>query len=535
MSYYRKAKKLKELRKQKKIKDIEQTSQDAIDETISESLDVNIARVKEIMGHEESGDLIIRQFQIGGDPTFQAAIVYIDSMIDNAIVDNLIMRSEMFDARDRRVEEPVTKQNLFDYIKKYSLTINEIAEIEKMQKVISSILNGDTVLIIDGSQKAFDLNTKGWEHRPVSEPSAESVVRGPREAFTETLRVNTALLRIRLKDPNLRMKTLNVGERTNTYVALAYIRGIVEERLLAEIENRIKNIHIDGILDSGYIEQLIEDSHWSPFPTVQNTERPDKTVANLLEGKVAIIVDGTPFVLIAPTVFSQLYQSPEDYYERFWMSSFIRLIRFFSLFITMMAPALYIAFTAFHPEMIPDQLLIAISAGRATVPFSSFLEAAIMWFTIEVLREASIRLPGLIGPTIGIVGALVIGQSAVQAGLVSPMMVIIISLTMLASFTVPTYSASIAIRVLGFPMMVMAGIFGLYGMMLFLIVIVLHLSTLKSFGVPYLAPIAPYHSRDMKDMIFRAPWRWMIRRPVTTIPKDDQRQLSRKSGGQNRE
>lgn len=533
MPYFRKTKNLKELRKQKVLKDIEEKKVSAIDEKISEKLDVNIGLVKDIMGGDESGDLIVRQFNIGGNEQFGAAIVYIDNMVDNDLIDNFILRSQMLQARDSRVDHPVTKDHLFEYIKKYSLTIDEIDEIEQMKKVMSSILNGDSVFFIDGSEKAFDLNTKGWEHRQVDEPQAEAVVRGPREGFTETLRTNTALLRIRLKDPNLRMKSLTVGKRTNTFVALAYIDGIVAPRLLDEIEKRIKNIDIDGILESGYIEQLIEDSHWSPFPTVQETERPDKAVANILEGKVVIIVDGTPFALIAPAVITQFLQSSEDYYQRFWISTIIRFFRFISMFITLLAPSLYVAFTAFHPEMIPNELLIAIAAGRATVPFPSFVEALIMLVTIEVLREASIRLPGLIGPTIGIVGALVIGDAAVAAGLVSPMMVIITSLTMLASFTSPSYSASIAIRLLSFPMMIMAAIFGLYGIMLFLMMIVLHLCALKSFGVPYLAPLTPANYADMKDVLFRAPLQWMVKRPKTMMTEDDTRQPTGKAGGEN--
>ncbi|TCP22677.1 spore germination protein [Scopulibacillus darangshiensis] len=528
---YRKGKSMKEVRKQKVLREWEKKKMSAIKEEISKDLDVNIMLVNKILGgKEKSGDLIIRHFNIGANSEFKTAIVYMDGLVDNATIDNFILKTQMIETRGIDPERPITKDNLSEIIKRYSLTINEIAEIDNMQKVISAILYGDTVLFIDGSEKAFDLNTKGWEHRPVGEPHTENVIRGPKEAFTETLRVNTALMRIRLKDPDLRVKQLTVGERTNTYVALVYIEGVADQTLLEQVERRIKKIEIDGVLESGYIEQMIEDSHWSPFPTLQYTERTDKAVANVLEGKIVVIVDGTPFVLIAPSIFTQFYQSPEDYYERFWIGTFIRFIRLISLFIALFAPSLYIALSSFHPEMIPSELEITMAAGRSTVPFPAIVEAMLMEISIEILREAGVRLPGVIGPTIGIVGALVIGQAAVQAGLVSPIMVIIVALTTIGSFACPSYNASIAIRLLRFPMMISAALFGLYGMMLFTLLIILHLCSLKSFGVPYIAPISPSHLGDLKDILFRAPLQWMNRRPVTMKPEDDTREETRGGG-----
>lgn len=524
MPNFRKPKQLKEMKKDKVLKEIEKKKTDAIKEKISEDLEVNLKVMQRILG-KNTGDLVIRRFYIGANKEYAAAAAYIDGMVNSVIMDQFILKTSMLDNRGMELDpnEPVTKQDLVDVIKKYNLTINELAETDEMKKSIQSMLNGDTAIFIDGNKKAFGANTKGWEHRSVQEPHAEAVIRGPREGFTETLRVNTALIRTRLKDPDMRVKNFISGERTNTNIALIYIQDVCDPNFLEQVERRIKKIEVDGILSSGYIEQMIEDNHWSPFPTIQYTERPDKAVANLLEGRVVIVVDGTPFTLIAPAVLTQFYQSPEDYYERFWIGTFIRFIRLLALFLSLLAPSLYIAFTAFHPEMIPPNLAISIAAGRATVPFPSVIEAFIMEISIEILREAAIRMPGKIGPTIGIVGALVIGQASVQAGLVSPLMVIIVSLTTISSFASPSYSAAISVRLIRFPMMIMAGTFGLYGIMLLMLMVLLHLCTLKSFGVPYIAPFAPNHILDMKDVVFRAPLQWMSRRPLTIDPVDNVR------------
>ncbi|HEU5140615.1 MAG TPA: spore germination protein [Bacillales bacterium] len=532
MPNYRKPRRMRETRKEKVLNENKEKKLDLIEGKVSTDLETNIKLTKKILG-EKTGDLVVRRFHIGANKNYPAAVIFIDGLAGKDIIDDFILKANMIENRGPKMDpnEPVTKEDLFKIVKKYSLTINEIGEAEEMRKIIRHILSGDTAIFIDGSEKAFGANTKGWEHRGVEPPRSERVIRGPREGFTETLRVNTALIRTRLKDPDLRIHHFASGERTNTNIAIAYIEGVCEDYLLKEVERRIESIEVDGIIGSGYVEQLIEDSHWSPFPTIQYTERSDKVVGNLLEGRVVIIVDGSPFALIAPSVLSQFYQSPEDYYDRFWVATFVRLIRLISLFVALLAPSLYIAFTAFHPEMIPSELIIAIAAGRATVPFPSVVEAFIMEVSIEILREASVRLPGIIGPTIGIVGALVIGQAAVQAGLVSPLMVIIVSLTTIGSFASPSYAAATSIRLLRFPMMIMAGTFGLYGIMLFWLIIILHLCTLKSFGVPYVAPLSPSHFNDMKDVIFRAPMQWMNKRPLTVTPEDDVRQERKKSKG----
>ncbi|OUM90325.1 MAG: spore gernimation protein [Bacillus thermozeamaize] len=514
---------LKKKKKEEQAKQAEKKTEALKERKLSRKLADNIDTIRHIFG--ESDDLVMRNIILAGKPEKKAAIVFIDGLVNATIIDDYILKSLMFHTRQPTDEKPdeSAPPPLIDQLIRSGLTINEVGQANDFRQITRSLLSGDTVLLVDGEEMALFMNTKGWERRAVQEPNTESVVRGPRDGFTETMRVNTALIRLRLKDPDLRVKNMTIGKRTNTDVAVIYIDGIVDQKVLEEVVKRLQSIDIDGALESGYLEQLIEDNHWSPFPQIQNTERPDKAVANLLEGKVIIVTDGTPFVLIAPAVFSQFYHSPEDYYERFGIGTFIRFIRLISMGMSLLLPSLYIAFTSFHPEMIPSKLAIAMMAGRATVPFPAVVEAMLMEIAVEILREASVRLPGPIGPTIGIVGALIIGESAVSAGIISPILVIIVGLTTLGSFATPSYSAAIALRMLRFPMMLAAGTLGLLGIMLFLIVIIIHLSSLKSFGVPYMAPISPSRTSDLKDALVRAPLFWMRSRPKIMKPRDDKR------------
>ncbi|MGF9824308.1 spore germination protein [Brevibacillus agri] len=467
---------------------------------LSLDVDENIIMIEKELG--KCDDLVVRRFRDKSDT--DCAIVFLDGMVERNIISEFIIVY----MSDPKIPDDLPASN-------------ELESTDGLRQVIRNILSGSAVLMRNGDNKAYLNNTRGWDRRSVDEPQTESVVRGPRDGFCETLCVNSALIRFRLKDPNLRVHHMVIGQRTQTDVYVMYIDGLAHPPMVQEMLARLEKINVDSILESGYIEQLIQDRRWSPFPQIQNTERPDKVVANLLEGKVSILVDGTPFALIAPAVFSQFYQSPEDYYERFYIATLLRFIRIISITIALLLPSLYIAFSSFHPEMIPSRLVIAMAAGRSTVPFPSLVEALFMELAIEILREASVRLPGPIGPTIGIVGALVVGEAAVSAGLVSPVMVIIVAVTTIGSFASPSYSAAIAIRMLRFPVMLLAGMFGLYGIMLFLIVILIHLSSLKSFGVPYMSPLSPLNLKGMKDLFIRAPHHLLRTRPTMFHIQDE--------------
>jgi hypothetical protein len=378
--------------------------------------------------------------------------------------------------------------------------------------------------MIDGLETALVIDAKGGSRRSVAEPETETAIRGSREGFTESLRVNTSLVRHKIRSNRLKIIAKTVGEETQTNIAILYIDGLCAPELLKEVEKRIDRIKIDGILESGYIEELIEDNSWSLFPQIQNTERPDTVAANLLEGRVAVIVDGTPFSLVLPATFWQFLQASEDYYHRFHISIFLRVLRVLFIFLALELPAIYVAVTTYHQEMIPTNLLFSVAASREAIPFPAFVEALIMEISFEALREAGIRLPKLVGQAVSILGALVIGQAAVEAGIVSAPMVIIVSMTGIASFTIPRFNMAISIRLLRFPIMILAGMFGLYGIVLGSLVILTHLCKLRSFGVPYFSPLGPLQFRELKDVFIRAPWWALDKRPTQTIQHDITRQ-----------
>jgi spore germination protein KA len=394
-----------------------------------------------------------------------------------------------------------------------SLLSPQVSQCTTYEAAAEAVLAGNAVLFIQGQPRAVIINARGGTRRGVEEPQTESVIRGPREGFVENLRSNTALLRFKIKSADLKMKSFTIGEKTQTSVVLSYIEGIADPKLIQEAARRLKEIKMDGVLESGYIEEMIEDQPFSPFPQLQYTERPDAAAAALLEGRFAIFVDGTPFVLIAPATFWQFMQASEDYYERYIIGNLIRWLRMLFISVALFLPALYVAVTTFHQDMLPSNLLLSIAAAREPIPFPALVEAFIMEISFEALREAGIRLPKTVGQAVSILGALVIGQAAVQAGIVSAPMVIIVSLTGIASFTIPRFNMAISIRMLRFPLMILAGIFGLFGIIFGVVLITVHLCSLRSFGVPYLSGIAPYDSRQQQDIMIRVPWWKMVFRP----------------------
>ncbi|GBF77142.1 spore germination protein [Paenibacillus sp. 598K] len=387
-----------------------------------------------------------------------------------------------------------------------------------------SVLFGHVGLLVEGLPHGLLIELPDGMNRQVSEPVSEALLRGPRVGFTEVLSENTSLLRRQGFSEQLEMKSYCVGTRLKKDLVVAYIKDIVNPDLLQEVEKRVSRMNIDFAAESGYVEQLIEDDVLSPFQQLQNTERPDRVIHALLEGRVAILLDGTPFALIAPVTFSMLLQSPEDYYERWLPSSLLRLMRFGAAFLALMAPAFYISFISFHPGLIPTELAITIIETRQGVPFPSLIEVLILEVSIEILREAGIRLPKPIGPAMGIVGGLIIGDAAVQAGIVSPFLVIVVAVTAISSFSIPSYSAGITLRMLRFAGMLFAAFLGILGTILFFLLLCSHLSKLKSFGVPYLTPATPFRLRDWKDFLIRAPLTAMKRRPAMMKPQDDRRQ-----------
>lgn len=461
---------------------------------ISSDVKENIARINEELGN--STDINIRHFQVGSQI---GALVFVDGLVDAKSISDFLL--EPFIEKDTNLP-PV---DFFQYIIDKAVALGSITTIKNWQQVYDSLLSGNTIIFINGYEKAISGEVKGWEKRSISEPTTQLSIHGPKDAFTETLRTNTALIRRRIKSPNLWLETMKIGEVTQTDIGIMYLKGIANDKIVEEVKNRLNRIKIDSILSSGYIEQLIEDQTWTSFPTTYHTERPDVVSSQILEGRIAILVDGDPFVVTVPVVFVQFFQAPDDYYSRFDISTAIRLLRILAYFIALIGPSTYIAATTFHQEMIPTTLMIAIAAQRENVPFPAFVEAMIMEVTFELLREAGLRLPRAVGQAVSIVGALVIGQAAVQAGIVSPMMVIVVSITAIANFSTPVFAIAVSARVLRFILMLMATILGFYGMMLGLMFITIHLCSLRSFGIPYMMPLAPFNIKNQQDVFIRAP------------------------------
>lgn len=481
------------------------------EETVKPELDANLSSLRKMFG--ESIDLVVRPLLLASKDEVRLSVVYIDGMVDKNFVSDFAVKSLALEAALAGDLDQIGQHELFRRIKQRALTVAEVHEKEKWGDLTKALLSGNSLLFVDGVAVAMVLGTQGFEHRGVEEPATESAVRGPREGFNEVLRTNTALIRRRLKTPDLRVEAISLGERTRTDIAIMYVHNLASQDLVEEVRNRLKRIDIDGILESGYIEELIEDAPRSLFPTVNKTERPDKVVAQLLEGRVAIVTDGTPFVLTVPLFYWEFLTSPEDYYDRPYIGSFLRIIRLVAFFLALTLPALYIAATTFHQEMIPTPLALSIAAGREAVPFPAVVEALLMEISFEVLREAGVRLPRPVGQAISIVGVLVVGEAAVNAGVVSPIMIIIVGATAVASFTIPQFSASIALRLLRFILMILGATMGFFGIVVGLMTLLTHVAALRSFGVPYLSPLAPMSLTGMKDVVVRAPWYKLVTRP----------------------
>ncbi len=491
-------------------------------QVLTPDLETNLREIKSILNN--CSDVVYREFVFAQNEQLKLALIYTDGLVDNAQVSDQIMRALALEVPMSVPGQQITKARALEFIRERGLCIHQINESAQLEDIIRSILSGDTVLLVDGHATAIINKARGWEMRSITEPEAETTVRGPREAFVESLRVNTALIRRKIKSPNLKVEALRLGEVTDTDIAIIYIKGIVNEKLVAEVKSRLERIEIDGILESGYIEELIEDSPWSFFPTINHSERPDRVAAMLLEGRVAILVDGTPFVLSVPTLFVEFLQATEDYYHRFLFSSAIRLLRFLAMIITLTLPGLYIAVLAFHHELLPTALLLSIAAQHESVPYPVIIEVLLMEVTFEILREAGIRLPRPIGQAVSIVGALVIGEAAVRAGLVAAATVIVVAGTGIASFVI-AYNLSASLRLLRFLIMFLSAFLGLFGLISGLAVIGIHLCTLRSFGVPYLSPLVPITGVNLTDTLIRAPWWAMFYRP-RLIARQNQKRLA---------
>jgi spore germination protein KA len=480
---------------------------DTMSELLSNRLKETIEKITTDFG--SSDDLAV-QYGTNAISGISYAVIYIREMADKAAVDAI--SKELIQTKDDHKAK--RSAPLFDFL----LNSIALARVKNTgtdyQALYREILNGNMVMLVDGDGRFLAIGTGSDEGRAISEPTSQTIIKGPKDAFTENIDKNVYLIRSRIRNESLRVESITIGTETRTKVKLLYLDGIAKKDIVDDLRSRVIKIDYDGIISSSYIEEIIKTDPYSIFPTTLSSERPDQAAASLLEGRVIIISDGSPYVVAAPVLISDFLQASDDYYENFYIASLMRLIRHFALFFTLLIPAAYIALITIHQEIIPTPLLISIAAQREGVPFPALLEVLIMELTFEILREAGVRMPRAIGSAISIVGALVLGQAAVEAGLVAAATVIVVALTAISSFAITNYAMSNAIRILRFVFIFLAGTFGLYGISMGLIILLLHLCKVKSASVPYLMPYAPFMKRGIKDTIVRFPLLSLKYRPA---------------------
>lgn len=479
--------------------------------TISTHLPDNLQRVRDVFDH--CSDFTILPWQYGPEMSYTAFSIYLDSLIQKK--EHNFFREALQDQVIHELGQGtmVMPEDVIFYFNNKGASSDSALLVKDFNEAVKNVLQGHIVIFFDQWNSALSFKAIGLETRQVTESVTEPVVHGPRESTVENLSKNLGMLRSRLKTANFKIEMLPPSGQTQTNVAYGYLEGTVNPDVLAEFQRRIVKLQKHEILETSYIEDAIEDSKYSPFPQYRYTERTDVAVASLLEGKIIVLVDGTGSILICPGLLFELLQSSEDYYQRTVVASLIRILRLVALLIAIGLPSIYIAFSTFHPELIPTVLLLAVINSREGIPFPAVIEAFIMEFFFELLREAGIRLPRPVGSAVSIVGALVIGEASINAGIASPIMVIIVALTGIASFSIPQYNFAIALRILRFPLMLFAAFLGIFGILIAFMLMWLHLANLRTLGQPYLSPIGPFIPRQIKDVILRAPLGTLMRSP----------------------
>jgi len=504
-----------------KDKGNETDSRNVMNRKVSRNIDENIDLIKTVFNSDKNKDIIIREFKIGGK--LRAFISFIDGMADRTTINDFILKPLL---ENREYSE---KDCNLDKILLEVIETNQSTMVSDCDEMIYELLVGNTCLYVDGCDYCLSNETKGFEKRSVSTPQTEGVVRGAQEGFTENLRTNVTLIRRIIKNKDLTTEFLKIGARNHNQCAVMYINGLINPVIVEEIKRRINGLDTDFIAGNGVLEQFIEENPRSIIPTIMSTERPDRAASHLIEGKAVIIAEGTPFALVAPVTLATMFHTPEDTNLRWQYGMLLRFIRILSIFIATFIPGLYVALTNFHREMLPTDILIAIAKARENVPFPTIIEVLLMEASFELIREAGIRIPGIIGNTIGIIGALILGQAAVQANLVSPVLIIIVAITGLGNFAIPDFNMAFAARISRVFFIILGAFLGFYGISLGIVATAVMLACTKSFGIPMLTPFAPKLSSS-SDVVLRLPvWKQQFR-PDNTNPLDVRRQpfISRK-------
>lgn len=468
---------------------------DNVPEQVEENFNV-FTNIKENLNYLKSkyntllnADIIIREFNMFAyNENHKCFIIYIDGLVDSISINDFILEPLM--TGKLRYNKPF-EGNLSDYVDKCLLPQNSVDKVEKFKDVFSGINMGNCLLFIDTLNVAFDIDVKSYKQRGVEKPENEGVIKGPQEGYVENIRTNTSLLRRIVNNENLVIENIPVGKISQTKCGVCYMQNIANGDLVAEVKYRLSNLEVDSVLSSGQLEQLIEDDDGFGAPQVLSTERPDKCAKYLFQGRVVVLVNGNPYALIMPATIEDFLFSPEDTNLRPLFANFLRGIRILAALITLLLPGVYMAITSFHQEILPTELLFSILSARENVPFPIIFELLLMEFSFELIREAGLRVPSIIGSTIGIVGALILGDAAVNAGIVSPTLIIIVAITGIASFAIPDFSFGFHVRICRFWFIALGVTAGFLGIGVGLFIYITMLCSLKSFGVPYTTHLAP--------------------------------------------
>lgn len=496
-----------------------ETSKKQLDKALAN----NIALFKSIFNKD--GTLIIRELQNKRLKAAKCCIIYLDGMVNNEIVNENIIQPILRNDLSKDIES----NNLLEELRKKVIVSNSVTPETDIDKITGSIIYGDTLFLLEGYDKALVISSKGWQSRPITEPESTRVVRGPREGFTESILTNLSMVRRKINNADLKFKFREIGERTHTKTCVCYIEGLAPEGVLEELEKRLDKIDIDGIIDSGYIQELIKDAPYSPFETIGHSERPDVIAAKLLEARIALFVDGSPFVLTVPFLVGENFQANEDYYNNYIFSTINRMLRGLTAVTSIAIPPIFLSLVAYHQEMLPTPLLLSISASRQGVPFPTAVSLFAMLLIFDLLREAGTRMPAPIGQAVNIVGTLVLGQAAVEARLVSAPVIIITALTGITTLINMNFiGATIIFRTI---MLLGASFLGIYGFVICFIALYLHLMSIRSFGVPYMMNVTRARNKDGQDAWIRAPWWTMTLRPKIIAGRDLVRQAPWKGRG----
>lgn len=487
-------------------KKIDELQQNPIRISVADTLEANIGILKKLFIDVDV--LQLRFFQTNAGKTQNYCIAYCDGLVDlNIINDNVIKPLQVTSAK-------VSKQKPIDDLASSVLTVNSAKKTDQYQEITEAITYGDTVLFAEGANEALILDTKGFKIRPIAEPDSEKTLNGPREGFTESLLVNLSMIRRKMRSNELKTKYYTFGKRTKTKAGICYIEGLVNKQILKELYRRLEKIDIDGVLDTNYITELIKDAPFSLFRTTGYTERPDVVVGKLLEGRIAIFLDGTPDVLTVPYLFIENFQSSEDYYLSFYYTTFSRCLRILAFFVTISLTGFYVAMAGFHHEVMPTPFLLSIASERNSVPFPAAFEAFLLLLVFDILRETGIRMPSSIGQAMSIVGALILGEAAVEAKIVASPMIIVVATAGITSLLIPKMNAPVVY--IRFFILALSTMFGFTGTIIGLSVVIIHLLNLRSFGIPQISAAGKIRFQEVKDIYVRAPW-WLMR---TRWPKN---------------